>query len=164
MSAAADNLFDDYWFVLARPGRARGPGGDQARPAPPAMRKTLLNAVKRKPQVMVKITSFAGSRESLAAHLDYISRNGKNEVFDPTGSPFSAIGAQMGLAGRDAPPALRRRAGRGADPGGGRSARRRGRPRSRVSMNLMLSMPAGTDTGAFELAVRDFLSEQFRAP
>ena len=44
------------------------------------MRKALLNAVKRKPQVMVKITSFAGSKEGLAAHLDYISRNGKNEV------------------------------------------------------------------------------------
>lgn len=162
MSAAADNLFDDYWFVLARPGRARGPGGDQARPAPPAMRKTLLNAVKRKPQVMVKITSFAGSREGLAAHLDYISRNGKNEVFDPTGSPFSAIGAQMGLAGRDALQHYGGELAAGPIPEGP-VGKKKGRPRSRVSMNLMLSMPAGTDTGAFELAVRDFLSEQFRA-
>jgi hypothetical protein len=30
-------------------------------------------------------------------------------------------------------------------------------------MNLMLSMPAGTETGAFEPAVREFLSEQFQA-
>jgi hypothetical protein len=162
MSAAADRLFDDYWFVLARPGRARGPGGDQGRPAPPAMRKTLLNAVKRKPQVMVKITSFAGSKEGLAAHLDYISRNGKNEVFDPTGSPFSAIGAQMGLAGRDALQHYGGELASGPIPDGP-AGKKKGRPRSRVSMNLMLSMPAGTDTGAFELAVRDFLGEQFRA-
>ncbi len=54
------------------------------------MRKTLLNAVKRKPQVMVKITSFAGSKEGLAAHLDYLSRNGKNEVQSgPHGEPVS---------------------------------------------------------------------------
>ena len=34
VSAAAERLFDDYWFVLARTGRARGPGGaDPERPA-----------------------------------------------------------------------------------------------------------------------------------
>jgi hypothetical protein len=39
---------------------------------------------------MVKITSFAGSKEGLAAHLDYISRNGKNEVQSgPHGEPVS---------------------------------------------------------------------------
>ena len=141
MSAAADRLFDDYWFVLARPGRARGPGGDQGRPAPPAMRKTLLNAVKRKPQVMVKITSFAGSKEGLAAHLDYISRNGKNEVFDPTGSPFSAIGAQMGLAGRDALQHYGGELAAGPIPEGP-AGKKKGRPRSRVSMNLMPTVSA----------------------
>jgi hypothetical protein len=72
VSATAERLFDDYWFVLARTGRARGPGGiDPERLAAPAVRRTLLNAVRRKPQVMVKITSFARSKEGLAAHLDY---------------------------------------------------------------------------------------------
>ena len=71
MSAAADRLFDDYWFVLARPGRARGPGGDQGRPVSPAMRKTLLDAVKRKPQAMVKITSLATTTiPSFSDHKD----------------------------------------------------------------------------------------------
>ena len=103
MSVTADNLFDDYWFVLARTGRARGSGaGNPERSSPPAMRSTLLNAVRSKPQVMVKITSFARSKEGLAAHLDYISRNGQNEVFDPAGDAFSAIGEQMSLSARDA--------------------------------------------------------------
>lgn len=163
MSAAADRLFDDYWFVLARTGRARGPGGaDRERSAPPAMRKDLLNAVRHKPQVMVKITSFSGSKEGLAAHLDYIARNGKNEVFDPTGEAFGAIGAQMNLTARDALQHYGRELATGPI-GEGQGGKKKGRPRSRVSMNLMLSMPAGTDTGAFELAVRDFLAEQFQA-
>jgi hypothetical protein len=165
MSAAADRLFDDYWFVLARTGRARGPGGiDPQRLAAPAVRKNLLNAVRRKPQVMVKITSFARSKEALAAHLDYISRNGQNEVFDPAGEQFSAIGAQMGLPARDALQHYGRELATGPiarDASINRN--KKGRPRSRVSMNLMLSMPAGTDTGAFELSVREFLTEQFQA-
>ncbi len=165
MSAAADRLFDDYWFVLARTGRARGPGGiDPQRLAAPAVRKNLLDAVRRKPQVMVKITSFARSKESLAAHLDYISRNGKNEIFDPAGEGFGAIGAQMGLPARDALQHYGRELATGPiarDASINRN--KKGRPRSRVSMNLMLSMPAGTDTGAFELAVREFLAEQFQA-
>jgi len=165
MNAAADRLFDDYWFVLARTGRARGPGGiDPRRLAAPSVRRTLLNAVRRKPQVMVKITSFARSKEALAAHLDYISRNGNNEVFDPAGEGFGAIGAQMGLSARDALQHYGRELATGPIARDAHTNRsKKGRPRSRVSMNLMLSMPAGTDTGAFELAVREFLAEQLQA-
>ena len=75
MSTSAEALFDDYWFVLGPPRRVRS--GNTERPTGSAMRRTLLEAVRRKPQVMVKITSFAKSREGLAAHLDYISRNGE---------------------------------------------------------------------------------------
>jgi len=162
MTANAERLLDDYWFVLAPPGRARGPGCGAERPAAPAMRGSLLNAVRRKPQVMVKITSFAKSREGLAAHLDYIARNGQNEVFDPTGDGFSVIGDAMNLPARDALQHYGRELAAGpidARTFGGK----KGRPRSRVSMNLMLSMPAGTETGTFELAVRDFLGDQFQA-
>jgi hypothetical protein len=90
----------------------------------------------------------------------YISRNG--EVFDPAGERFSAIGDQMGLTARDALQHYGRELATGPI-GEGQGGKKKGRPRSRVSMNLMLSMPAGTDTGAFELAVREFLSEQFQA-
>ncbi|MGA7982314.1 MAG: hypothetical protein WCA32_19090, partial [Chromatiaceae bacterium] len=164
MSATADSLFDDYWFVLARTGRARGPGADgPERLASPAMRQTLLNAVRRKPQVMVKITSFARSKEGLAAHLDYISRNGQNEVFDPAGDAFSAIGGHVGLSARDAIQHYGRELATGPIEEASTGKKKTGRPRKRVSMNLMLSMPAGTETGAFELAVRDFLNDQFQA-
>ena len=164
MSVTADNLFDDYWFVLARTGRARGSGADGSeRSLPPAMRSTLLNAVRSKPQVMVKITSFASSKERLAAHLDYISRKGQNEVFDPAGDAFSAIGGQMRLSARDAIQHYGRELATGPIDEVETGKKKMGRPRKRVSMNLMLSMPAGTETGAFELAVRDFLNDQFQA-
>ncbi len=163
MSANAEGLLDDYWFVLAPPGRARGFGGGAERPAAPAMRGSLLNAVRRKPQVMVKITSFAKSREGLAAHLDYISRNGQNEVFDPTGERFSAIGDAMNLSAREALQHYGRELAAGPFEETNIGRKKTGRSRKRVSMNLMLSMPAGTETGAFELAVREFLSEQFQA-
>ena len=68
----------------------------------------------------------------------------------------------MGLAARDALQHYGGELAAGPIPEGP-AGKKKGRPRSRVSMNLMLSMPAGTDTGAFELAVRDFLGEQFRA-
>lgn len=162
MSSSANSVFDDAWFVLARKGRARAPGAAPDRLAPSSLRSALLNAVRRKPQVMVKITSFARSKEGLAAHLDYISRNGENEVFDPSGDAFDTIGSQLGLAARDALQRYGRELATG--PIEGESTKKKtGRPRQRVSMNLMLSMPAGTDTGAFELAVRDFLSDQFQA-
>jgi len=164
MSVTADNLLDDYWFVLARTGRARGSGtGSSERLAPPAMRSTLLNAVRRKPQVMVKITSFASSKERLAAHLDYISRKGQHEVLDPAGDAFSAIGGQMRLSARDAIQHYGRELATGPIDEVETGKKKMGRPRKRVSMNLMLSMPAGTETGAFELAVRDFLNDQFQA-
>jgi len=163
MSSSANSVFDDAWFVLARTGRARAPGAPPDRLAPSSLRSALLNAVRRKPQVMVKITSFARSKEGLAAHLDYISRNGENEVFDPSGDAFDTIGSQLGLAARDALQHYGRELATGPIEGESTGKKKTGRPRQRVSMNLMLSMPAGTDTGAFELAVRDFLNDQFQA-
>ena len=41
------------------------------------------------------------------------------------------------------------------------SYEKKGQSRKRVSMNLMLSMPAGTDKTAFELAVGEFLSREY---
>ncbi len=63
-------LLDDYWFVLAPTRRAKGPTGEL--PSPEALRRSLLRVVRSRPQVMVKITSFAKSKEGLAAHLDYM--------------------------------------------------------------------------------------------
>ncbi|MBK5938051.1 relaxase/mobilization nuclease domain-containing protein [Halochromatium roseum] len=163
MSAVSNQLQDDWRFVFAKTGRAKV-GLEQQPPSASVLRQTLLSAVRRKPQVMVKITSFSSSAKQLGAHLDYISRNGDNEVFDHQGVGFSSIGDRVGLSTQEAMHAYGRAIASVVPKQNGEGARRaRGRPRKRVSMNLMLSMPAGTDTGAFELAVRDFLNDQFQA-
>lgn len=163
MSTVSNQLEDDWRFVFAKTGRAKA-GQAQKPPSASALRQTLLTAVRRKPQVMVKITSFSSSSKQLGAHLDYISRNGDNEVFDHQGVSFSNIGDRIGLSTQEAMHAYGHALASVTPKQNGEGARRaRGRPRKRVSMNLMLSMPAGTETGAFELAVRDFLNDQFHA-
>lgn len=159
----SSQLYEDWRFVFAKTGRVK-PGWDQRQPSASVIRRTLLVAVLRKPQVMVKITSFSTSVKQLAAHLGYISRNGDNEVFDHQGVGFSKIGKGIGLPTQEAMHAYGRAIANAVPKQNGEvTQRQRGRPRKRVSMNLMLSMPAGTETGAFELAVRDFLNDQFQA-
>lgn len=170
-----NNSFDeDFNFIFAKTGKARAPrasrvskpgaasgGGSKRTLTPEAQRRALLGVTQRKPQVMVKITSFAKNAKAVADHLEYINRKGEKELFDQTGDELSSLADR---SGRD-PHAVRdEMAERLADPpapigGEGQPVRRR--PRDRVTMNLMLSMPEGTDTGAFELSVRDFLQETF---
>jgi hypothetical protein len=158
-----DQFEEDWRFVFAKMGRVK-PGLEQRRPSDAAIRRSLLGAIRRKPQVMVKITGFSKSAKHLAAHLDYISRQGENDVFDHQGTAFAEIGRRTGQSPHDAMHAYGRALAQDVpDASDEAGPRKRGRPRARKAMHLMLSMPPGTDTGAFELAVRDFLNEQFQA-
>jgi len=158
-----DQFEEDWRFVFAKMGRVK-PGLAQRRPADAAIRRSLLGAIRRKPQVMVKITGFSKSAKHLAAHLDYISRQGDNAVFDHHGTAFSEVGRRIGQSPIEAMHAYGRALAQAVpDANDETGQRKRGRPRARKAMHLMLSMPPGTDTGAFELAVHDFLAEQFQA-
>ena len=148
------SLDDDFRFILAKTGKAKGPVSGAGRRS--LVLQAIQGGVNGAPQVMLKITSFSSSAQKLAAHLDYISRNGDNEVFDRDGNSFSRLATTatepreaMQLYGREIAAASKT------------NATTKGRPRSRISMNLMLSMPAGTDKTAFELAVGDFLREEY---
>ena len=118
------------------------------------MRASLLQAIARKPQVMLKITRYSRSAQGVRAHLSYISRTGKYgkdgdqvPVYDQDGAILTDPD-QMHAAGEqlaDGIPGMPRR-GRG-----------------RVAMQMMLSMPPGTDPARFRAGVQEFLSAQFRA-
>ena len=161
---------EDFNFVFAKTGKARAPrssrpatragggSGGKRTLTPDAQRRALLSVTKRKPQVMVKITSFGKNKNNVADHLDYISRKGEIEVFDNRGDELSSLAERSDREPRDA---LDDFAQRLSDPPGEDDQAVKRRPRDRVTMNLMLSMPPGTDTGAFELAVRDFLQDTF---
>lgn len=122
-----------------------------------------MNAVSAKPQVMVKITSFGKSSQNVKDHVDYISRKGEIDVFDSTGENISEFAERSAQEARDALEGVAQDLADAQEATRGEGAEQAGvRRRERVTMNLMLSMPAGTDTGAFELATRDFLAEQFK--
>lgn len=177
MNSEQSTFDDDFRFVFAKSGKARAPraaavgspkskagtagGGGQALGAA-GMRAQVLAAVRAKPQVMVKVTSYGKSAQKVKDHVDYISRKGENEVFDDQGENLSEFAERAGLEAREAleDVAADLAAAQEADRGEGVDAPK-GRRRERLTVNLMLSMPAGTDTGAFELAVRDFLSTEF---
>ena len=158
------SLDEDFLFILPQMRAAKGPISVERR------RSLIWQVIhggpggkgsakgRAAPQVMLKITSFSSSAEKLAMHLDYISRNGDNEVFDRDGNRFSQLAEAAGGAH---PREAIQLYGRELAEASQIKDKKTGRPRSRISMNLMLSMPAGTDKKAFELAVGDFLNKEY---
>ena len=103
--------------------------------------------VKKSPEVMVKISGNSKSMAKLTNHVDYISRNGKVEIEDQDGSTYTGKGAVSDI--------LR-------DWGDSQSipdTEEEGRLRE--TMNIVLSMPEGTDRDALKKAARDFALEAF---
>jgi hypothetical protein len=124
------SLEEDFRFIFAKTGKAKGPVSGAGR------RSQVLQAIRGAPQVMFKITSFSSSAQKLANHLDYISRNGDNKVFDRDGNSFNSL-AMAETSPRDAMQLY----GRELAAASKTNAKTKGRKRSRVSMNCMLSMP-----------------------
>lgn len=156
---ATPTFEEDWRFVFAKTGKPKehGLSPGKRRPTNAGMRRAVISATQRKPNVVVKITGFSkAAGDGLKPHLDYISRHGKNEVFDHTGTSFNEIADRLGIDKRDA---LDRYGEELANPI--QLEKPRGRPRERTAMHLMLSMPPGGDKASFELGVRSFLQEVF---
>src|SRR3954452_23365058 len=96
----------------------------------PAMRAKLERIVRRAPEVMVKITGRTKGVAHLKSHLAYITRNGKLDAETEQGAA---------LTGRSGLEDLQQR---WEDDVGLDDNRRRD---GSLSVNIILSMPAGTD-------------------
>ena len=138
--------FEDAWRPPVRTRRVRpeavlgagGGGGD--------VRARLSRVARRAPEVMVKVTGRTRDPGHLAAHLAYITRNGRLEAEERDG---------VEVVGREAVQAL------AADWAAGQlmdSRRRAGAP---FSVGIILSMPAGTDPLVLRDAARAFADETF---
>lgn len=99
------------------------------------------------PQVMVKVVSRTHTASQLKRHVDYISRDGALELeseYGPLQAKEEVDAVRESwvehIKSQDAVHDNRRAA---------------------VSVNLMLSMPEGTDRTQFKLAVRDFVEAEF---
>jgi type IV secretory pathway VirD2 relaxase len=115
--------------------------GDAARVRAAAIRKRIeATVVRRAPQVMVKVTGGGRGMKAIAAHLRYISKNGRLEIEDERGEK---------MRGKDTLPELAddwRLGGTLIDDVGDR----------REAFNIMLSMPRGTDPLSVIHAAREF--------
>ena len=129
-----------------RPAEWDIPDGARSGRLTPAMRAKLERIVKRAPEVMVKITGRTKSVEHLKSHLEYITRNG--ELAGETEQGALLVG-RVGLKDLQS---------RWADDAALDNRRRRD---GSLSVNVILSMPAGTDAAAVKDAARAFAIETF---
>ena len=131
-----------------RPRRAEWDIPDPAAPGrlTPAMRAKLERIVRRAPEVMVKITGRTKSVAHLKSHLSYITRNGELDGETEQGAT---------LAGRSGLKDLQQR---WEDDAGLDDKRRRD---GSLSINIILSMPAGTNAAAVKNSARAFAIETF---
>lgn len=114
----------------------------------PAMRARLERIVGRAPEVMVKITGRTKDAGHLKSHLEYIMRNGELTAETEQGSLMQGREGLKDVQSRWTEDTVlddkRRRDGS-------------------VSVNIILSMPPGTDPIAVKDAVRAFAIETFGA-
>ncbi|WP_027556007.1 relaxase/mobilization nuclease domain-containing protein [Bradyrhizobium sp. Cp5.3] len=131
-----------------RPRRAEWDIPDPAAPSrlTPAMRTKLERIVRRAPEVMVKITGRTKDVAHLKSHLAYITRNGELDVETEQGTA---------LTGRSGLKDLQQR---WEDDAALDAKRRRD---ASLSINIIVSMPAGTDAIAVKDSARAFAIETF---
>jgi uncharacterized protein YoaH (UPF0181 family) len=109
------------------------------------IRSRIEATVRRAPQVMVKVTGGGRGIKAIAAHLRYISKNGRLEIEDDRG---------VVERGRDTLKDIERQwqyGGGYIDDVGHR----------REAFNVMLSMPNGTDPQILRKAAREFARIEF---
>ena len=112
----------------------------------PRMRAKLERIVSRAPEVMVKITGRTKGVAHLKSHLAYITRNGELDAETEQGA---AMTGRVGLKDLQQ---------RWADDAALDDKRRRD---GSLSINIILSMPAGTDAIAVKDSARAFAIETF---
>ncbi|WP_193087540.1 relaxase/mobilization nuclease domain-containing protein [Advenella sp. FME57] len=143
----------DKWFLEFKTRSTRPRKGAEGRAAMrrPLKRGTGLKNIKsaalKKPEVMVKIPPRKGSASGIGAvrnHLDYISRNGKLDIEDQDGLIYTGK-KQIHEGVSNAWKAL------GVPE----------KSRKRQAINVVLSMPPGTNPAAVKNAAREFAREQF---
>jgi len=115
--------------------------GLAARQRAAAIRERIeATVVRRVPQVMVKVTGGGRGMKAIAAHLRYISKNGRLEIEDERGET---------MRGKDALHEL-------ADDWRFGGSLIEDVSDRREAFNIMLSMPRGTDPLSVQWAAREF--------
>ena len=123
-------------------------GGLSAQQRAATIRQRIeATVVRRAPQVMVKVTGGGRGMKAIAAHLRYISKNGRLDIEDERGETMQGKDALRDLADdwRYGGTLIADE----AEPGHRREA-----------FNIMLSMPRGTDPLTVQRAAREFVQAE----
>ena len=120
----------------------------------PAQIEQIRRTVSRTPEVMVKVTGGGTKTGAVAAHMAYISRNGKLAIETDEGQRAASRDAQKALL-RDWH--LELSAGQYRGPRDGRETARA----TKLVHNIVLSMPSPTPADKVLAAARKFAREKF---
>lgn len=107
--------------------------------------RTIINTLRKVPEVMVKISGGGKSLAHVKAHLDYISRNGQVKLEDQSGDIYSGL------------PDIHDLENEWRYGGYPISVQ----PSIKQAFNIVLSMPPGTDRQAVTDAARAFAKSEF---
>jgi hypothetical protein len=118
-----------------------------SRQAETIRRRIVAHVSRRAPQVMVKVTGGGRGMGAIAAHLRYISKNGRLDIEDDRGVVRDGKEAVLDIAEQW------RRSGARIEEVGHR----------REAYNIMLSMPARTDAEIVRKAAREFAQAELAA-
>lgn len=99
--------------------------------------------VNHAPEVMVKISGTTTGVDQMKAHLDYTSRDGKVAIEDERGDVLKGKEAVRSLSDDWSQDQVKRR------------------KKTRITTNIVLSMPFGTDPEDLKDAARNFAKRQF---
>jgi hypothetical protein len=145
IDGALEEYADKLWN--ARGGRRRSDGLPLPRFRPRGgARAQVRAAVRRAPEVMVKVTGGGRGMGPIGAHMDYISKNGAREIETDDGATLKGKEALRDLkqawryAGSEIPQSSHRR----------------------EAFNVILSMPKGTEAAIVRAAARDMARAEFR--
>ena len=138
-----DGVLVTWGDRLFYPGNRMVRGSQQPRLRAAEIRRRIVATVRRAPQVVIKVTGGGRGMRAIAAHLRYISKNGRMDIEDQRGEV---------LCGRDCLRDLAEewRFGGSLIPEAAEQGHRR------EAFNLMLSMLRGTDLLALQRAAREF--------
>lgn len=145
-----DTALDD--ILGKRPKRNTAPGASTASKLGTRGRRgakrlqQVARIAARTPEVMVKVTSGARGNRHVREHFNYITRNGKLAAETDQGEALEGKAAVQALA---------------SDWLRGDNGERR--MNSRDTVNLVLSMPPGTDRNRLQDAARNFAARNFAA-
>lgn len=146
---AVDGILVQWGDRLFYPGNRRVPispdrGGASPRDRAAVIRQRIERAVARAPQVMVKVTGGGRGMAAIAAHLRYISKNGRIPMEDDQDNQREGKEAMLDVAEQ-------------WRLGGSRIPEKSER---REAFTIMLSMPRGTDPLIVQRAAREFAQSE----